>query len=182
MDALKPVRTPRAKTLFAWLSLGLLVISLVVPIAEVPFVGSLNVFSLQDGTAYWFLGFAIVAALAIFAKYFRLLAIPGVLVVGMTLLYAYHLEQTKAELADSMRGNIFSGLASAASASIHLQWGIALLIIAGVALVLAGFLRSDADTLPQLFAANRLQLIEAGIALAVLFIGIALLPHVVPRA
>lgn len=168
--------------LFAWIAVGLLVVSLVAPISQAPFVGSLNLFSLQDGTAYWFVGFAIAAAVATFAKYFRLLIIPGVLVIGMTLLYAYHLEQTKAELVGAMQGNIFSGLASAASASIHLQWGIALLIVAGVALVVAGIMRSDADTLPELFAANRMQFIEGGIALAVLFVGIMLLPHVVPQS
>jgi hypothetical protein len=168
--------------LFAWLGVALLFVSLVVPVAQAPIIGSMNVFGFQDGTAYWFLGLAILAALATFAKYYRLLVIPGVLIVGMTLLYAYHLEETKAELVSKLQGGILSGLAYAASASIHLQWGIALLIVAGVALVVAGMLRRDAPTIPALFHANRMQFIEGGVGVVVLFIGVAALPIIVPHS
>jgi|GEM_PF-3246140 len=182
MKATERVRKPGAKTLFAWLCVALLFVSLVVPVAQAPFVGNINVFSMQDGTAYWFLGFAVIAALATFVKYYRLLVIPGAVVIGTTLLYVYHFDRTKAELANSMQGNIFSGLASAASASIQLQWGIALLIIAGVGLIVAGVLRRDAEALPELFATNRMQFIEGGIGIAVLFLGVAVLPSVIPHS
>lgn len=76
---------------------------------------------------------------------------------------------------------MFSGLAQGMAATIHLQWGIALLIIAGVSLIVAGILRNDAETLPQLFAANRMQFIEGGVGVAVLFLAIATLPTVLPH-
>ena len=181
MESTGQDRKPSARVLFTWLSVALLFVALVVPVAQAPFVGSITIFSLQDGTAYWFLGFAVIAALATFAKYYRLLVVPGLLVIGTTLFYVYHFEETKAELAASMQGNIFSGLASAASAAIQLQWGVALLIVAGAALIVASIARRDAPTLPQYLAANRLQFVEGGIAVAVVFLGIAVLPHAVPQ-
>jgi hypothetical protein len=172
---------PGAKTLYAWLSVALLFVALVVPVAQAPIIGTINVFGLQDGTAYWFLAFAIIAALATFAKFYRLLPIPGVFVIGTILYYAYHLEKLKSDLVKNMQGNMFAGLAQGMAATIHLQWGVAVLIIAGVALIVAGILRNDAETLPQLFAANRMQFIEGGIGVAVLFLGIAILPTVLPH-
>jgi hypothetical protein len=174
-------KTLRGKALFAWLSIALLIVSLAVPVAQAPIVGSISIFGLQDGTAYWFIGFTIIAAIATFTRMFRLLIIPGTLVVGATFYYVYHLDSIKANLATSLQGNMFSGLAAAASASIHLEWGIVPLVVSGCALVLVGVLRYDTETLPMLLATNRFQFIEGGIALAVMFFGIAILPAVIPH-
>lgn len=170
-----------ARTLYAWLTVALLFVSLVVPVAQAPIIGTINVFGFQDGTAYWFLGFAIIAALATFAKFYRLLALPGLLVIITTLYYVYHLEKMKSDVVKNMEGNIFSGLAQGMVDSVHLQWGIALLVIAGVALIVASLLRHDAESLPELFAANRSAFVQGGVGVAVLFLGIAILPNFLPH-
>jgi hypothetical protein len=77
---------------------------------------------------------------------------------------------------------MFSGLVQGMAATIHLQWGIAVLIIAGVSLIVAGILSHDTETLPQLFAANRLQFIGGGVGVAVLFLVIASLSTILPHA
>ena len=105
MEGTEQVRKPGAKTLFAWLSVAVLFVSLVVPVAQAPIIGTVNVFGFQDGTAYWFLAFAIIAALATFAKFYRLLPLPGVLVIGTTLYYVYHLEKLKSDMVKNMEGS-----------------------------------------------------------------------------
>lgn len=102
MDSPTPaVRPMQAKMIFAWASVVLLFISLVVPVAQAPIIGTINVFGFQDGTAYWFFGFAILAGIATFFKRYRLLMLPGGLVIVTMLYYVYHLEKMKARFASS---------------------------------------------------------------------------------
>jgi hypothetical protein len=169
-----------ARAHFAWGAIALLVISLALPIVQMPIVGSQNVFGMSDGTAYWFLGAAVLAGIAVFLKRYRLLAIPGVLVLGTTLYYVYHFNAIKHEATASLQGNIFSGLAQGLLGTIQLQYGIAVILVAGAALATASFMTRDAATLPELFAVNRRALVSGAVLLAALFLLVALAPTFFP--
>ncbi len=169
-----------ARAYFAWGALALLVISLALPIVQMPFVGSQNVFGMNDGTAYWFLGAAVLGGIAIFFKRYRLLAIPGVLVLGTTLYYVYHFNAIKHDVTKGLQGNVFGGLAQGFLSTIQLQYGIAVILVAGAAIVTASFMTRDAATLPELFAANRRAFVSGAVVLAVLFLLVALAPTFLP--
>lgn len=169
-----------ARTYFSWAAIALLVVSLALPIAQLPLVGSINVFGLQDGTAYVLLGAAILAAVAVFLKWYRVLAISGVVVVGMMLIYVYHFYQTMNEAGNALSGNPFGELAKGLLSTAHLEWGIAVIFVAGVALVVASFPTSDAATLPGLFSANRRAFIGGLVGLALVLLFVALAQKIVP--
>jgi hypothetical protein len=169
-------RDRSAKTMFAWISVGLLLVGLVAPIAQIPILGTVNVFNAQDGTAYWFLGFAALGAAATFFKSYRLLALPGVLVVATTLYYVYHFFKIKADMAASLRGNPFAALATGLAGTFQLQWGVAVLITAGIALIVAALVRHDAASITKLFAGNKHLFLEGFAALCAIFVTIALMP------
>lgn len=184
METSDNVRRPSAQTLFAWIAVGLLCVSLVVPVAlnvpvpslPPPLVGSINILDMQSGLAYWFLGFAITAAVGVLTKIYRLLIAAGVLVIVSMLEYVYNIDEGQAvSLVSLVQGDCCSAKMTAAINSVHLQWGVALVVLAGVALVIAGVLRADAATVPDLVAVNRKQFIGGAIAAAVLLFGIAVL-------
>lgn len=169
-------KTARARTQFAWISVLLLFISLIAPIAQAPIIGTINVFGL-GGTAYWLLGLAVAAGAAALAKLYRLLLVPGLLVIAIALFYMYLLERAKADLVRSTAGDGLGALIGAvASASVHVQWGLPLLMLSGVALIVAGMLRNDANSLWELVEVNRIQFIEGAIGLTVLLFAVAALP------
>lgn len=169
-----------ARAYFAWGAIALLVISLALPIVQMPIIGTQNVFGLNDGTAYWFLAFAVLAGVAVFFKRYSLLALPAVLVLGTTLYYVYHFNFVKHDATKGLQGNIFGGLAQGLLSTVQLQYGIAVILIAGAALATASFMRRDAPTLPALFAANRRAFVSGAIVLAALFLLVALAPTFFP--
>lgn len=169
-----------ARAYVAWGAIVLLVISLALPVVQMPIVGTQNVFGMQDGTAYWFLGFAVLAGVAVFFKRYPLLALPGVLVIGTTLYYVYHFNAIKHDLTKSLQGNIFGALAQGMLATVQLQYGIAVILVAGAALVAASLLARDAATVPGLFSANRRAFVAGAAILAAAFLCVALAPRLFP--
>jgi hypothetical protein len=178
-------KTAHARTQFAWISVLLLFVSLIAPIAQAPIIGTINVFGL-GGTAYWLLGLAVAAGAAALAKLYRLLLVPGLLVIAIALFYMYLLERAKADLVRSTAGDGVGALiATLASASVHIQWGLPLLMLSGVTLIVAGMLRNDANSFWELIEVNQIQFIEGAVGLTVLLFTVAALPsmlrHELPR-
>ncbi len=131
------MRTIGARAYFAWGAIVLLVGSLALPVAQLPLLGTVSVFGLNDGTAYRFIGLAVLAAVAVLLKRYRLLALPGVLVLALTLWYVYQFDKMKHDLMRSVEGNIFSGVAQGLLSTVHLEYGIAFILVAGMALIVA---------------------------------------------
>jgi hypothetical protein len=181
VDPSPNINKARSRATFAWCCVALLVVSYLMPVANAPIVGNVTVFGLQDNDAYYFVAFAVLAALGAYLRRYELCAISGALVAGTTLYYIFRLQESKAELATSLDGNMFSGLAMGLASTIHVDYGAGVLLLAGVALVTTLFLRNDATNFRDLFETNRLSFLRGGAVLAVMAVVIALLPTMLSK-
>lgn len=128
--------------MFVFAGSALLVLGLFVPIVQLPIIGSVSIFA--DGTnlfAYALLALAGVAAFTASKDQTQDAIWPGAcaaaLVIVLFVDFQISINRMKANLAESMEGNPFGGLASGMMEAIQLQWGW-IVLAAAVALMLYG--------------------------------------------
>ena len=128
------------KQLYGYLASGVLALATFLPIATLPLVGSLNYFSNGQGDGVFVLLAAIGAGVLVALKKYKLLLIPAGIAVAVTLYtlitLMIRINELKASLGTDLEGNPFAGLAEGLAASVQLEWGWIILILAEVALVL----------------------------------------------
>ena len=124
---------------------GALAVGLFTPIVTVPFLGTINLFN--NGTnlvALVLLALAALAAgLAVKDRETDVIW-PG---AAAALILAYHflklqysLSQMRSEMAKSLEGNPFAGIAQTAMSSVQLQWGWIVLVLGAGLLIYAGIM------------------------------------------
>jgi hypothetical protein len=134
-----------SRTLVVFAGTVCLFFGLVLPFATVPIVGSVTVLG-YSLTYSALLLIAIVAAwLLAYLKAFRLERDLGgllvVIFVGVVIYFEYTMHQRMDALSQSLKGNPFAGLATAAMGTIHLDIGVAVLILGAVLLIVSSFVR-----------------------------------------
>jgi hypothetical protein len=146
--------SPRFK--FAIVALALLLLALFMPVSRAPIVGPISPFNMSDGAGYYGVALVAFGGLMLYLNRLRLLAIPGVVVLISTLWYVYRFEDAKVKAGEGLQGNPFAGLAQGLMSSVKLEFGIFLLLLAGVALLLVAFMReASGSTLAALVSANK---------------------------
>jgi hypothetical protein len=139
------------RTLVVFAGTVCLFFGIVLPFATVPIVGSVTVLS-YSLTYSALLLMAIVAAwLLAYLKAFRLERDLGglllVIFVGAVVYFEVTMHQKIDELSRSLKGNPFGGLATAAMGTIHLDVGVAVLILGAVLLIVSSFIKEPDATL-----------------------------------
>ncbi len=128
------------RQLFGYIASGLLAFATFLPIATMPIVGSLNYFSNGKGDGVFVLLAALAAGVLVALKKYKLVLIPAGIAIAVTLFTLINLSikinELKAGLGESLEGNPFAELAQGLAASVQLEWGWFVLILAEVALVL----------------------------------------------
>ena len=165
----QPTAAPPAsmRTYFAYGAVALLVISLALQLQSLPLVGSVSL-SRMGGLNLIIVLAAILAGAGVYLKRLPLVTTAGAVVVGAMLLFVLRYSAMK-HAGDGSR-DPFATLAQGLLGLAHLDWGIAVVFAAGVALIVAGVLREDAPTMPELFAANRRIFGIAGAGLGVIYL------------
>jgi hypothetical protein len=128
------------RQLFGYIASGVLALATFLPIATLPLVGSLNYFSNGQGDGVFVLLAAIAAGLLVALKKYKFVLIPAGIAAAVTLYTLISLmiriNELQASLGSDLEGNPFAGLAEGLAASVRLEWGWIILILAEVALVL----------------------------------------------
>lgn len=133
------------RTLVVFAGTVCLFFGIVLPFATVPIVGSVTVLG-YSLTYSALLLLAIVAAwLLAYLKAFRLERDLGglllVVFVGVVVYFEITMHQRIDALSQSLKGNPFAGLATAAMGTIHLDIGVAVLILGAVLLIASSLIR-----------------------------------------
>ena len=128
------------RQLFGYIASGVLALATFLPIATLPIVGSLSYFNNGQGDGLFVLLAAVLAAALVAIKKYILVLIPAGIALAITMFTMITLmskiNELKSGLEASMEGNPFAGLAETIAASVKLEWGWIILILAEVALVL----------------------------------------------
>jgi len=128
------------RQLFGYIASGVLALATFLPIATLPIVGSLSYFNNGQGDGLFVLLAAVLAAVLVAIKKYILVLIPAGIALAITMFTMITLmskiNELKSGLGASMEGNPFAGLAETIAASVKLEWGWIILILAEVALVL----------------------------------------------
>lgn len=118
---------------------------IVMPFAAVPIVGSVTVLSYSLTYSLLLLIAILTAWVFAYLKAFRLQRDLGALLlvifVGAVVYFEYTMHQKLSALSQSLQGNPFSGLATAAMGTIHLDIGVAVLILGAVLLIASSFVK-----------------------------------------
>jgi hypothetical protein len=128
-----------------FLAIVLLVLGSFLPLVSLPIVGTLNYWSslgsggnggMADGV--FILGAAIFAAILLLTKKYQALILPAFGAAIVTTIDLAHVinvvDDTKARLADTLKGNPFAGLALGLANSIQIQWGWVVLYLGAILL------------------------------------------------
>ncbi|MEQ1303190.1 zinc ribbon domain-containing protein [Acinetobacter radioresistens] len=111
----------------------LLLLGVFLPIASMPIVGSVSIFSSGRIDGYILLGLAIISLILAFVNALKLLRITGgisILIVVIDFIYLlYKLNSIKGEVADKLKGNPFGGMAEAMISTVQIQYGWVFLFI-----------------------------------------------------
>jgi hypothetical protein len=117
---------------------AILMIGVFMPIVSLPVVGTMTYFKNGEGDGTVILGLGAISLLLVLANRLRLLAVTGLLSLGILGYTFYSLQSRIAEMRANMErdlaGNPFAGLARGMMEGVQLQWGWALLV-AGAGLV-----------------------------------------------
>jgi len=163
---------------FAFGGAAALVVGLFTPIVTLPFLGTVNLFN--NGTNVVAL---VLLALAAIAGGLTLkdrgsdVLWPGA-AAALVLLYhflrlQYHLSQMRGDMAKSLEGNPFAGMAQTAMSSVQLQWGwIVLALGAGLLIYAAVTARTAAETSLSSLG-DRTGKTIAGVSLVLLVLAVA---------
>lgn len=119
------------------------------PFATVPIVGSVTLLAYSLTYSLLLLLAILATWLLAYLRAFKLLrdlsALLLVVFVGAVIYFEYTMHQKMNALSQSLQGNPFGGLATAAMGAIHLDIGAAVLILGAVLLIASSFLK-DSDT------------------------------------
>jgi hypothetical protein len=152
---------------------GALVVGLFTPIVTLPFLGTINLFNNGTNiTALVLLALAAIAGGLTLKDREADVIWPGV-AAALILLYRflelqYRLSSMRDEMAKSMKGNPFAGIAQTAMSSVQLQWGWIVLAVGAGLLIYAGVTAKKA-------AESRLWSLEDGTTKAIAGVSILLL-------
>lgn len=138
------------RTLLVFAGTTCLFLGIFLPFATVPIVGSVTLLG-HSLTYSLLLIFAIFGAwLFSYLNAVRLLRDLGALLlvvfVGAVIYFEYEMHERITDLSQSLKGNPFSGLATAALGTTHLDVGIAVLILSAVLLIVSSFIRGPSST------------------------------------
>jgi hypothetical protein len=133
------------RTLVVFAGTVCLFFGIVLPFATVPIVGSVTVLGYSLTYSVLLLMAIVAAWLLAYLKAFILERDLGglllVVFVGVAVYFEYTMHERIDALSQSLKGNPFAGLATAAMGTIHLDLGVAVLILGAVLLIASSFIR-----------------------------------------
>lgn len=128
-----------------------LTIGVFCPIASMPFVGSVSYFQNGQGIGSIVLVLALLSSALVFAKRYNLLWFTALSVIGIMaytfINFQLKIGDFKADMASSMVGNPFNGLASIAADGVRLEWGWGVLLVGCILTIAAAAIDGGFDKL-----------------------------------
>ncbi|MEA3048237.1 MAG: hypothetical protein QOG84_73 [Sphingomonadales bacterium] len=163
---------------FAFAGAGVLAAGLFMPIVTLPLVGTINLFN--NGTnivALVLLALAgIAAGLALKDRESDVIwpgAAAALILLYLFLKLQYSLSQMRGEMAKSLQGNPFAGLAQTAMGGVQLQWGWIVLALGAGLLIYAGVATRKGAGVPLVGLNDKAAKAIAGICVALLVVALA---------
>lgn len=163
---------------FVFAGAGALAVGLFTPVVTLPFLGTINLFN--SGTnlvALILLALAAIAAGLALKDRETDVIWPGAaaaLILGYHFLkLQYSLSHMRSEMAKSLQGNPFAGLAQTAMSGVQLQWGWIVLALGAGLLIYAGIMARRAAGIPLFGMADRTTKAIAAISAGLLLVVIA---------
>jgi hypothetical protein len=154
---------------------GLLIVGLFLPIATLPFLGSVTLMS--NGFNIVAIGLLVLGLLSGFLTWAErrdaLIWTGGAALLTIIYMFGrmqWAMTQMRTDMAEQLEGNPFAGLAQTAMASVGLQWGWLILAAGPALLVYVAVQERKAEGSPLFSAGDNVERIAAGISVLTLLI------------
>jgi hypothetical protein len=137
------------RKVLAYVGAALMMVGVFMPIVSAPMVGTVTYFKNGEGDGTIVLALGAISLLLILANRLRLLAVTGLLSLGILGYTFYQLQTRLAEMRATMErdlaGNPFAGLARGLAEGFQLQWGWAVLVAGSILVLVAALMPAAAQ-------------------------------------